>query len=87
MSKLVPISGRKLCKILEKLGFEKIHHIGSHARYKHPDGRKTVVPVHGDEELGKGLLGEILKQTKISREEYDNLRRKVWNWLQINNSK
>jgi len=51
MVKLVPISGRKLCKLIEKLGFEKIHHIGSHARYTHPDGRKTVVPVHGDEEL------------------------------------
>ena len=64
MAKLVPISGRKLCKVLEKLGFEKIHHIGSHARYKHGDGRLTVVPVHGDEELGKGLLIEILKANK-----------------------
>jgi predicted RNA binding protein YcfA (HicA-like mRNA interferase family) len=45
MVKLVAISGRKLCKILEKLGFEKIHQVGSHARYMHPDGRKTVVPV------------------------------------------
>ena len=77
MAKLVPISGRKLCKILEKLGFEKIHQAGSHARYKHPDGRLTVVPVHGDEELGKGLLAEILKQIKLAREEYDKLRRKV----------
>ena len=76
MTKLIPISGRKFCKLLEKLGFEKIHHVGSHARYLHPDGRKTVVPVHGDEELGKGLLLEMLKQTKISREEYEKLRRK-----------
>ncbi|MEK6946929.1 MAG: type II toxin-antitoxin system HicA family toxin [Nanoarchaeota archaeon] len=77
MAKLVLISGRKLCKLVEKLGFEKIHHIGSHARYRHPDGRLTVVPVHGDEELGKGLLNEILKQIKLDREEYDKLRRKV----------
>lgn len=77
MAKLVPISGRKLCKIVEKLGFQKIHQVGSHARYTHPDGRKTVVPVHGDEELGKGLLIEILKQIKLSREDYEKLRRKV----------
>jgi len=38
MTKLVPISGRKLCKILEKLGFEKIYGKGSHIRYKHPMG-------------------------------------------------
>lgn len=77
MVKLVPISGRKLCKIVEKLGFEKIHQVGSHVRYRHPDGRLTVVPVHGDEDLGKGLVNEILKQIKLSREEYDRLRRKV----------
>ena len=77
MPKLVPISGRKLCKIVEKLGFEKVHQVGSHARYFHPDGRKTVVPVHGDEELGKGLLLEILKQIELSREDYDVMRRKV----------
>ena len=77
MVKLIPISGRKLCKILEKLGFEKIHQVGSHVRYIHSDGRKTVVPVHGDEELGKGLIIEILKQIKLSREEYDLLRRKT----------
>ena len=77
MVKLIPISGRKLCKILEKLGFEKIHQVGSHVRYIHSDGRKTVVPVHGDEELGKGLIIEILKQIKLSREEYDVLRRKT----------
>jgi len=59
------------------LDFEKIHHVGSHVRYIHPDGRRTVVPVHGDEELGKGLLGEILKQIKVSRDDYDKLRRKV----------
>lgn len=63
--------------MVEKLGFEKVHQVGSHARYVHPDGRKTVVPVHGDEELGKGLLTEILKQIDLPREEYDTLRRKV----------
>jgi predicted RNA binding protein YcfA (HicA-like mRNA interferase family) len=77
MAKLVTISGRKFCKILEKLGFEKIYGKGSHVRFKHPDGRRTVVPVHGNEDLGKGLLREILKQIKLSKEDYENLRRKV----------
>ena len=77
MARLVHISGRKLCKIVEKLGFQKVHQKGSHIRYIHPDGRRTVVPVHGNEEIGRGLLREILKQTKISREEFDELRAKV----------
>ena len=77
MTKLVVISGKRFCKILEKLGFEKIYGKGSHVRFKHPDGRRTVVPVHGDEDLGKGLLRTILNQIDLSKEEYEELRRKV----------
>lgn len=74
MTKLIPISGKKLYKILEKLGFEKIHGKGSHIRLKHTDGRRTVVPVHSNEKLGIGLLRTILKQIKLSTEEYEELR-------------
>lgn len=42
--KLAPISGKELCKIVEKLGFIKIHQAGSHCRYAHEDGRKTTIP-------------------------------------------
>mgnify|MGYP001601088866 CR=1 FL=1 len=73
MPKLTQISGKDFCKILEKLGFEKIHGKGSHVRFRHPDGRRTVVPVHGNEKLGKGLILEILKQIKISKEEYEDI--------------
>ncbi|MEK6964211.1 MAG: type II toxin-antitoxin system HicA family toxin [Nanoarchaeota archaeon] len=75
--RLVPISGKKLCKILEKLGFEKIYGKGSHVRFRHGDGRRTVVPVHAGEEIGVSLLNEILKQSKIGREEYEELRKKI----------
>jgi predicted RNA binding protein YcfA (HicA-like mRNA interferase family) len=55
----------------------KVHQVGSHARYAHPNGRKTVVPVHGNEELGIGLIMEILKQSRISRELYEESRKKI----------
>ena len=73
MSQLIRISGKELCKILEKIGFEMIQAKGSHVRFKHPDGRRTVIPVHGNEKIGKGLLKEILKQVKLSREEFERL--------------
>ena len=73
MTKFITVSGKELCKILEKLGFEKIYGKGSHVRFKHSDGRRTVVPVHGNEDLGPGLLTTILKQIKITREELEKL--------------
>jgi predicted RNA binding protein YcfA (HicA-like mRNA interferase family) len=77
MSRLLPVSGREMCKILETIGFQKVHQVGSHVRYAHPDGRKTVVPVHGNEELGTGLIKEILKQSRISRDTYEELRKQI----------
>ncbi|MDO8508265.1 MAG: hypothetical protein Q7S27_01120 [Nanoarchaeota archaeon] len=38
---------------------------------------RTVVPVHGNETLGVGLLNAILKQVKLSRDEYERLRMEV----------
>ena len=77
MTKLITISGKKFCKILELIGFEKIYGKGGHMRFKHQDGRRTVVPVHGNEELGKGLLRIILNQIDLNKEEYEKLRKKV----------
>jgi len=74
MTKLVLVTGKEMCTILEKRGFQKIGQKGSHVRYAHSDGRKTVVPVHGNENLSRGLLAEILKQAKITREEFEKLR-------------
>lgn len=38
---------------------------------------RPFVPVHGNEMLGRGLINEILKQIKLSREEYERFRLKV----------
>ncbi|MFH1634427.1 MAG: type II toxin-antitoxin system HicA family toxin [Chloroflexota bacterium] len=70
MSKLPPIQPRKMCRILELLGFEAIRQRGSHIYYRHPDGRTTVVPFHSGEDLGRGLVRSILRDTEISREDF-----------------
>ena len=69
MSILGNISSRKLCRALEKLGFEAVRQKGSHVFYRHPDGRTTVVPVHKGENLGKGLITQILRDIDITTDE------------------
>lgn len=68
MPKLSPISARKLIKLLKQEGFVEIRQKGSHIRLEHKDGRKTTVPVHSGEKIGKGLLAKILKDTNVSPE-------------------
>ena len=60
MSNNPTISGKKLIKILESLGFKIVKINGSHHRLKHPDGRITTVPVHQNIDLPKGLIRKII---------------------------
>ncbi|WP_348537529.1 type II toxin-antitoxin system HicA family toxin [Nostoc sp. ATCC 53789] len=39
----------------------------------HSDGRRTVVPVHSGETIGRGLLAQILRDCQITREEFREL--------------
>jgi len=73
MSRLVPISPKDLEKKLMKLGFKSIRQKGSHVFYRHTDGRTTTIPFHGNYEIGPVLLNKILKEIKITREEFSKL--------------
>jgi predicted RNA binding protein YcfA (HicA-like mRNA interferase family) len=75
--KLPRLSGKEMSKLVEKLGFEKVHQVGAHAKYAHRDGRVTIIPMHGNEELGPGLTNEIIKQLDIPRDEFIKLAKKV----------
>ena len=46
----------KIIKVLDRIGFKAVRQRGSHLVLKHPDGRVTVVPVHSEEQIGRGLL-------------------------------
>jgi predicted RNA binding protein YcfA (HicA-like mRNA interferase family) len=61
MSRLPALTGKKLVSTLEQAGFAVIRIRGRHHFLAHPDGRKTVVPVHAGEVLGPGLLSRILR--------------------------
>jgi len=46
---------------------------GSHHFLRHQDGRATVVPVHAGETTGPGLLGKILRDCELTRDEFASL--------------
>ncbi len=72
-----PVKAEKVIKVLIKLGFEIVRQKGSHVILKHPDGRITVVPVHHGEELGRGILREIIKDAGIDKEQFMELLKKL----------
>jgi predicted RNA binding protein YcfA (HicA-like mRNA interferase family) len=66
----MPTKAKDLMKAAGRLGFEKKRQKGSHARWIHPDGRATTIPIHGDSEIGNGLFHTILRQLGITEEAF-----------------
>jgi predicted RNA binding protein YcfA (HicA-like mRNA interferase family) len=75
--KLVLVSGEKLIKILSKKGFEIKRRKGSHVQLEDSFGRRVTVPIHPGRKIGRGLLRKILRDSEISKEEYEKLRQEV----------
>ncbi|MDF5733718.1 MAG: type II toxin-antitoxin system HicA family toxin [Rhizonema sp. PD38] len=73
MSQLPSVTGREVIAALGKIGFEVVRMRGSHHILIHSDGRRTVVPIHSGETIGRGLLAQILRDCQISRDEFKSL--------------
>jgi predicted RNA binding protein YcfA (HicA-like mRNA interferase family) len=68
--KLRPVEAEIVIKALAKIGFQPVRQRGSHIIMKHPDGRGTVIPVHPGEELGRGMLMEIISDVGLTKKEF-----------------
>lgn len=58
----MPVFGKSIVRLLKKQGWAVVSQKGSHVKLE-KDGKTTVVPVHGNQDLGKGLVRAIEKQT------------------------
>lgn len=74
MPGLPSLSGKDLVSALQRAGFQVLRIKGSHPFLRHADGRSTVVPVHAGESIGPGLLGKILRDCELGREDLGSLR-------------
>lgn len=77
MSKLQLIDAQTMEKLLFLLGFKKVRQKGSHAFYRHPDGRTTTLPHHKGRNLARPLIREILQDIDMTVEEYGHYLREI----------
>ncbi len=74
LTKLPRLSGKEVIRALSKTGFKPIRQRGSHvfmAKETINSKITTVVPMH--QEIDKGTLLNIIRQAKLTREEFLNL--------------
>ena len=70
MPRLPSVTARDVVRVLEGIGFESVRQRGSHARFKHADGRTVTVPIHSGKDIGRGLLRKILRDAELPPDEF-----------------
>ncbi|HYL27158.1 MAG TPA: type II toxin-antitoxin system HicA family toxin [Candidatus Nitrosotalea sp.] len=72
-TRLPAVDGGDVLRALRRAGFVVDRISGSHHVMRHADGRKTSIPVHSGKSLRRGLLAAILKDVRMSAEEFREL--------------
>ncbi len=70
---LSQLSGKQVVAALERAGFEHVSTRGSHAKLRHPDGQRVIVPLHRT--VARGTLASILLQSGLTAQEFHKLVR------------
>lgn len=63
------VSGKEMCRVLERLGWALDRINGAHHIYRHPDGRSVPVPVHGNKTLKIGTQRSIMRLASVRPED------------------
>ena len=73
MPKLKRLSGRQVCDILKKNGFREVRRKGSHiVMQKQLKDTTITVPVPDHKEIKAGTLMSIIRQSRVSKKEFEN---------------
>ena len=70
MTRVPMVSSKTMETLPRKQGFQAVRQKGSHVFYRHADGRTTTVPHHSGRDLSRPLIAEILREIKLSPEEF-----------------
>ncbi|MCX5971241.1 MAG: type II toxin-antitoxin system HicA family toxin [Coprothermobacterota bacterium] len=72
MGKLSVLSGKEVCEILAKHGFEQVRQHGSHIIMQRKLPRSTItIPVPDHDEIRIGTLQSIIRQSELPRSEFE----------------
>jgi predicted RNA binding protein YcfA (HicA-like mRNA interferase family) len=72
--KLPVLSGKEVIKALSRVGFQAVRQRGSHVvLVKYIESQKIAVVVPNHKEIDKGTLLEIMREARLTREEFEKL--------------
>ena len=63
---------KEVVRVINKLGFALVRQRGGHAIYRHSNGTRITVPIHGSKEISPAVFRQILRDLDITAQEFWN---------------
>jgi predicted RNA binding protein YcfA (HicA-like mRNA interferase family) len=73
MTRLPIVDAQTMERVVLRLGFAAVGQKGSHAFYRHPDGRATTIPFHGSRDLSHPLIRATLREIDLAPDDFADL--------------
>ena len=71
MSERFPVcTAKEVIHVLRKHGFALVSQKGSHQKWRHPNGRQVIVPMHGNNPIPIGTLKSIIEGAALTAEDF-----------------
>jgi predicted RNA binding protein YcfA (HicA-like mRNA interferase family) len=71
VSECFPVcTAKQVIRVLRKHGFALVRQKGSHQKWRHPNGRQVIVPVHGNKPIPIGTLKSMIEGAALTAEDF-----------------
>ena len=71
MSRHFPVCNtHDVLRVLRRQGFVFLDQCGSHQKWRHPDGRQVIVPMHGSKPIPIGTLKNIVRGSGLDADDF-----------------
>jgi predicted RNA binding protein YcfA (HicA-like mRNA interferase family) len=71
VSRRFPVcTAKDIVRVLRQRGFALVSQKGSHQKWRHPNGRQVVVPMHGNKPIPTGTLKSIVEGAGLAADDF-----------------
>jgi predicted RNA binding protein YcfA (HicA-like mRNA interferase family) len=63
------VSGKEMCRILERLGWQHVRTRGAHFTYEKAGQTSLTIPVHSNKALKTGIQHAIMKAAGLTKDD------------------
>jgi predicted RNA binding protein YcfA (HicA-like mRNA interferase family) len=64
------LAAKEVVRVLRRHGFVLAGQAGSHQKWRHPDGKQVIVPMHGAKSIPIGTLKNIVEGSGLDAEKF-----------------